>query len=46
MGARRASLETAQPTPQRAAPSFRNVQRAGFATVYLRQNWLYVPVTA
>jgi hypothetical protein len=46
MGARRASLETAQPTPQRAAPSFRNVQRAGFATVYLRQNWLHTPASA
>ncbi|HEU4629877.1 MAG TPA: GNAT family N-acetyltransferase [Gemmatimonadaceae bacterium] len=46
MGARRASLETAQPTPQRAAPSFRNVQRAGFATVYLRRNWLHAPASA
>lgn len=46
MGATRVSLETAQPTPQRAAPSFRNVQRAGFATVYLRQNWLYTPAPA
>ena len=45
MGATRASLETAQPTPQRVAPSFRNVQRAGFATAYLRQNWLYVPAS-
>lgn len=46
LGATRASLETAQPTPQRAAPSFRNVQRAGFATVYLRQNWLHTPASA
>lgn len=35
------SIETAEPTPQREAPSFRNVTRAGFEIAYTRANWIF-----
>jgi GNAT superfamily N-acetyltransferase len=48
-GVRWLSIETAEDTPERDAPSFRNVVRQGFRVAYLRPNWLWkapvVPVS-
>jgi GNAT superfamily N-acetyltransferase len=35
-------VETAEPTAENAAPSYRNVTRLGFQPVYARPNYLYV----
>ena len=40
-GVRWVSVETAEDTPERDAPSFRNVVRQGFRVAYLRPNWLW-----
>lgn len=40
-GARWLSVETAEDTPERDAPSFRNVTRLGFRVAYLRPNWIW-----
>lgn len=40
LGCAYATLETAEDTPQKAAPSFRNVTRLGFQLAYLRENWV------
>ena len=40
-GVRWLSVETAEDTPERDAPSFRNVLRQGFRVAYLRANWLW-----
>ncbi|HET9940640.1 MAG TPA: GNAT family N-acetyltransferase [Candidatus Eisenbacteria bacterium] len=40
-GVRWLSIETAQDTPERDAPSFRNVARQGFQVAYLRPNWIW-----
>jgi GNAT superfamily N-acetyltransferase len=40
-GVRWLSIETAEDTPERDAPSFRNVVRQGFRVAYLRPNWLW-----
>lgn len=36
------SVETAEPTGTREAPSYRNVTRLGFEVAYKRANWLWV----
>lgn len=41
LGCVRLSVETAEPTPQRQAPSLRNVIRLGFELAYPRQNYLW-----
>lgn len=40
------SVETAEDTPERDAPSFRNVIRQGFRVAYLRPNWLWTEASA
>ncbi len=35
------SVETAEQTPEKEAPSYRNILRAGFEVGYLRPNYLY-----
>ena len=40
-GVRWLSIETAEDTPERDAPSFRNVVRQGFREAYRRPNWLW-----
>jgi GNAT superfamily N-acetyltransferase len=40
-GCRWLSIETAEDTPDRDAPSFRNVTRQGFRVAYVRPNWLW-----
>lgn len=40
-GVRWLSIETAEDTPERGAPSFRNVVRQGFQVAYLRPNWIW-----
>lgn len=40
-GVRWISIETAEDSPDRDAPSFRNVVRQGFRIAYLRPNWLW-----
>jgi len=40
-GVRWLSVETAEDTPERDAPSFRNVLRLGFQVAYVRPNWLW-----
>jgi hypothetical protein len=37
------SVETAEDTVQRDAPSFRNMQRLGFEVAYARPNYLWTP---
>jgi GNAT superfamily N-acetyltransferase len=39
LGARHATTETGVPQPGGAAPSYRNILRAGFEVAYLRPNW-------
>lgn len=39
-GARTLVIETGEDLPDRPAPSYRNVRRAGFEVAYLRDNWL------
>lgn len=41
LGCVRLSVETAEPTPAREAPSFRNVTRLGFEVAYQRANYLW-----
>jgi hypothetical protein len=41
-GATLLSVETAEPTATREAPSYRNVTRLGFEVAYKRANWLWV----
>lgn len=41
MGCNYIISETAEDTPERPVASFRNMQRFGFETAYLRQNWIY-----
>jgi ribosomal protein S18 acetylase RimI-like enzyme len=40
-GCRWVSVETAEQTPEREAPSFRNLRRLGFEVAYLRPNYLW-----
>ena len=40
-GCRWLSIETAEDTPDRDAPSFRNVTRQGFRVAYVRPNWIW-----
>lgn len=40
-GCRWVSVETAEQTPERAAPSFRNLTRLGFSVAYRRPNYLW-----
>lgn len=40
-GCRWVSVETAEQTPEREAPSFRNLRRLGFSVVYTRPNYLW-----
>lgn len=40
-GCRWVSVETAEQTPEREAPSFRNLRRLGFAVAYTRPNYLW-----
>jgi hypothetical protein len=42
-GCRWVSVETAEDTVQRDAPSFRNMQRLGFEVAYARPNYLWTP---
>jgi GNAT superfamily N-acetyltransferase len=42
LGCRRVTVETAEPTSSREAPSYRNVTRLGFQVAYLRPNYLWV----
>jgi hypothetical protein len=44
-GCRWVSVETAEQTPEREAPSFRNLRRLGFAVAYLRPNYLWTRPT-
>jgi GNAT superfamily N-acetyltransferase len=41
LGCRHIVVETAQQTPQRSAPSHRNMLRLGFKEAYIRPNYLY-----
>lgn len=41
-GCRWVSVETAEQTPDREAPSFRNLRRLGFSQAYVRPNYLWV----
>ena len=45
-GVRWLSVETAEDTPERDAPSFRNVIRQGFRVAYLRPNWIWTGASA
>jgi GNAT superfamily N-acetyltransferase len=40
-GCKHLIVETAQQTPQKEAPSYRNIRRTGFDVVYVRPNYLY-----
>jgi len=40
-GCRWVSVETAEQTPDREAPSFRNLRRLGFSQAYIRPNYLW-----
>lgn len=40
-GCRWVSVETAEQTPDRVAPSFRNLRRLGFSAAYIRPNYLW-----
>jgi len=40
MGCRYIAVETAEDTPDRPAPSYRNTLRSGFRVAYLRQNYM------
>lgn len=40
LGCTYAVLETAEDTPEKPAPSFRNTTRLGFRLAYLRENWM------
>jgi GNAT superfamily N-acetyltransferase len=40
-GCKHLIVETAQQTPQKEAPSYRNILRSGFEVVYVRPNHLY-----
>ncbi len=41
LGCRSVAVETAQETPEKSAPSYRNMIRYGFSQAYLRPNYLY-----
>lgn len=41
LGCRRLVVETAEQTPERGAPSYRNTRRFGFQAAYVRPNYLY-----
>ena len=41
LGCRWLVVETAEETPQRGAPSFRNMLRFGFRQAYVRPNFIY-----
>jgi GNAT superfamily N-acetyltransferase len=45
-GCRWLTVETAEETPERPAPSYRNMVRAGFRVAYARPNYLYQLVEA
>ncbi len=40
-GCKHLIVETAEQTPEREAPSYRNIRRSGFEVAYLRPNYLY-----
>lgn len=40
LGCKRLVVETAEETPERSAPSYRNMKRFGFQTAYLRPNYI------
>jgi GNAT superfamily N-acetyltransferase len=40
-GCKRLVVETAEETPEKLAPSYRNMRRFGFETAYIRPNYLY-----
>jgi hypothetical protein len=40
MGCRWIVVETAEETPERSAPSYRNTLRSGFQVAYLRPNYM------
>jgi hypothetical protein len=40
-GCKHLIVETAQQTPEKEAPSYRNIRRSGFEVAYLRPNYLY-----
>ncbi len=40
-GCRHLIVETAEQTPEKQAPSYRNILRSGFDVVYVRPNYLY-----
>ncbi len=40
LGCKRLVVETAEDTPERSAPSYRNMRRFGFETAYLRPNYI------
>lgn len=42
-GCRLVSVETAEPTPDHEAPSYRNLRRLGFSVAYRRPNYLWTP---
>jgi len=44
-GCRWVSVETAEQTPEREAPSFRNLRRLGFSVAYTRPNYLWTRQT-
>lgn len=41
LGCRQLVVETAEETPQKQVPSFRNLRRLGFQVAYVRANYLY-----
>jgi GNAT superfamily N-acetyltransferase len=41
LGCKYLVVETAEETPEKAAPSFRNMIRYGFKTAYIRPNYIY-----
>jgi GNAT superfamily N-acetyltransferase len=40
-GCRMIVVETAEDTPEKPAPSFRNLKRCGFQVAYMRPNWIW-----
>jgi hypothetical protein len=41
LGCRRLVVETAEDTPKKDAPSFRNMLRFGFQVAYVRPNYIF-----
>ncbi len=46
LGCQQLVVETAEETPQKEAPSFRNMLRFGFRVAYLRPNYIFTPEPA